>query len=287
MRTLIHTLYGTPAWLADSVEHRDLYGRPGGAAPPRDLLHLEEFVRALVTRYNGDGRRRISFIETWNEPHFDHNYEDYWWGTAAQLVALGRVLYRTAKEVDPGIRVLSPGFVGSLAGAWSPAAPALEAAEGSSLYQYLVAADGHGGVGSRWCDGIAFHCYNAPLEGPNASYVMEIARLRNLLSVMRISLPLYETEFGFTAAHGFHQLPRNEQARTLRRCAALHAGFGLKGMYFYSHDDEFVGNPSLHPEVAEAIGDVHAMIAGQRLNQVTLLANGGVEVTTAKRSFIW
>ena len=286
-RTLIYTVYGTPSWMAESTLQKDPYGQPGGASPPKTLQCAAEFIRALILRYNGDGTHRISFVETWNEPNFVQSYNDFWWGTAEQLVALSRVLHLAVKQVDAGVRILSPGFAGNLAGSLSLASPRLTDAISSSLYQYLSAPDGFGNRGSRWCDGVAFHCYNAPVGGPNRSFVLEIQRLRRLLELMHISLPIYETEMGFLCGDSFHAVTPLEQGLILRRCAALHAGLGVKGLYFYSHDDEFVGNPALHPEVAEAIGDVHAMIAGQTLKQVTMLADGNVKVTTAERSFIW
>ena len=108
-----------------------------------------------------------------------------------------------------------------------------------------------------------------------------------MLQRMQIGKPLYDTELGFLPGDPFHALTRQQQALTLRRCAAIQAGLGVQAVYFYSHDDDLVGNPSIHPEVAEAIGEVHAMIAGKTLRQVTLLPDGGVEVTTAERSFLW
>ena len=170
-RTLIYTVYGTPSWLASDTTRRDPYGEPGGAASPKDLQPFAQFVQTLMLRYNGDGERRISFIETWNEPNFAGRTDDFWWGSAAQLAALGRVLYDTAKGVDPRVRILSPGFAGNLAGSLSLAAPRLTDVQSSSLYRYLTAADGRGALGAQCCDGIAFHCYDAPLRGSNAGFL--------------------------------------------------------------------------------------------------------------------
>ena len=70
---------------------------------------VEKFVDALVRRYNGDGVRRIQKFEIWNEPNFQ-GYA-YWRNSAADLAAVGRTVYQTAKAVDPGIQVLWPAFV--------------------------------------------------------------------------------------------------------------------------------------------------------------------------------
>lgn len=286
-RTLIYTLYGTPAWLASSTARSDAYGAPGGAAPPRDLRFLAEFIQALLKRYNGDGQRRIHFVETWNEPNFAGRTEDFWWGTAAELVALGEVLYRTAKQTDAGIRVLSPGFAGNLAGSLTLRSPRLADAQSSSLYQYLTSAGESGHTGAACCDAIAFHCYNAPLDGVNRCFQLEIVRMQRMLALMGVRLPLYDTEFGFLPGDAFHRLSKREQANTLRRCAAVQAFLGVQGILFYAHDDDLVGGPAVHPEVAEAIGDLHAMMAGKTLQQVTLLPDGRVRVTTPERTLVW
>lgn len=286
-RTMIYTLYGTPAWLAQPNEAVDLYGRPGGASPPRDLLPLGDFVAALLHRYNGEGQRRIRFVETWNEPHFDGSSRDFWRGTADQLVAVGRTVHTAAKAIDPGVRVLSPGFVGDLTGALSLSLPLLASARRSSLYQYLTASDGHGGVGSKWCDGIAFHTYNAPAQGENAGYILGIRKLQTMLGLMQIKLPLYNTECGFIRPDPFHQLTPADQATQLKRLAVIQAALGVQGLFFYSHDDDLVGNPSKHPEIARAIHELHNVLAGKMLHQVTLSPDGATRVVTDAGAFAW
>ena len=286
-RTLIYTLYGTPAWLADRTDRLDLYGRPGGAAPPRLLPPLADFVKALVARYNAHGRRQIAFLETWNEPRFGGDSQDFWWGTAEQLVAVGRTVYTAARSVDSGVRVLSPGFAGDLAGALSLRLPALNAARRSAVFQYLTASDGHGGTGARWCDGIAFHSYNAPLSGEDMGYTRNIARLQKMLNMMQITLPLFNTECGFIAPHAFRNLAPAEQGVQLKRLAVLQAALGVQGLYLYSHDDDLIGNPSAHPEVASALDELDRHIAGATLQQVTLRADGAVHVVTGAGAFLW
>lgn len=286
-KTLVYTLYGTPAWIAERSDQRDLYGHQGGAAPPRDLEALTEFVTALIQRYNGDGRRRLHVIETWNEPHFDNRSDGFWWGSAAQLVAVGRAAYKSAKQVDPGVRVLSPGFVGDLAGALSLRLPLLVEAERSPVYQYLTSPDGHGGVGSRWCDGLAFHTYNVPPRGENAGYLLGIRKLQTMLTMMKLSLPIFNTELGFTATDPFHQLTPMQQGASLRRVAAVQAALGVRALFFYAFDDDLVGNPSRYPEVARAIGDVNVLLAGKLLQQVTLQTDGRVEIVTSERTLQW
>lgn len=286
-RTLIYTLYGTPAWLAQRAHEEDLYGRPGGASAPKEVSSLREFVVALMSRYNGDGRRRIQMMETWNEPHFEGRLQDFWWGSAEELVAVGRTVYTAAKSVDRSVRVLSPGFAGDLAGGLSLQMPMLLAAHRSSVFQFLTASDGNGANGMRWCDGIAFHTYNAPLAGENVGYLLGIAKLRKMLSLMNCTLPLFNTECGFIAPHPFRDLPPLQQAVALKRLGALQAAAGVQGLYFYSHDDDLIGNPAMHPEIAEAIGALQRDVAGKTLRQVSLRGDGSVRVATDAGAFTW
>ena len=294
-RTLIYTVYGTPAWTAAMTDRSDDYGVPGAAGPVRESSGLQAFILALVNRYNVRGKRRIQYIEMWNEPHFPsasaphlRNNSQFWWGTAEQLVSMGRVVAQTAKRADSGLKILSPGFAGIAIGTFSLASPSLADVQESSLYQFLDASDGNGGKGSKWCDGIAFHNYNAPFVGPNIGYINDILRLKGMLRLLGLEKkPILNTEFGFLPPNPFHKLSLPEQASILRRCAALQAALGVQGLYFYSHDDDLVGNPSLHPEIASAIGDVHRMIAGKTLKQVTVLADNTVRIETSQASFVW
>ena len=285
--TLVYTLYGTPTWLAGQPETPDRYGQPGGASAPRDLARVDAFITALVDRYNGDGHRRLHLLETWNEPRFDQSGEGFWSGSAAQLASVGRTANLAAKRVDPGLRVLSPGFAGDLSGGLSLTFPALAAAKRSAVYQYLTAPDGHGGEGSHWCDGIAFHTYDVPAQGENAGYLLGTRKLQKMLSMMGIDLPLFNTETGFTPEDDFHHLSAQEQGLRLRRIAAVQAALGVKGLFFYAFDDNLIGNPSQHAEIADAVGDVHKSLAGKTLRQVTLRASGQVEVLTSERTLLW
>lgn len=286
-RTLIYTLYGTPAWLAQRTDQKDLYGRPGGASAPRELEPLRDFVAALVARYNTGGRRRVQLLETWNEPRFDGRVQDFWWGSAEQLAAVGRAVYLAAKGVDRGVRVLSPGFNGDLAGGLSLTLPLLVAARRSAVYQYLTAADGHGGSGRAWCEGLAFHTYNVPLAGENVAYLLGIAKLQKMLELMQCRLPIVNTECGFLEGDPFRRLAPAQQAVQLKRLAVMQAAVGVQAVYFYSHDDAFVGNPAVHAEVGAAIQELHERVAGSVLRQVSLEGGGSVRVVTNRGAFTW
>ena len=286
-RTLIYTVYGTPAWAASSTAIVDPYGHPGGAAPPASLQPLTDFITALTARYTVNGSNQLNFIEIWNEPTFEAPQTAYWSGSASQLAAVGRQIWQSAKAQNTAIKILTPGFSGNLAGNLDLTAPALKDSVGSPVYQYLSASDGQGGTGSKWCDGVAFHCYNAPESGAKVGFLSEIQRVQAMLGMIGISLPIYDTELGFLQGDPFFQLSTQGQASVLRRFAAIQASQGVQGLYFYSHDDNDVGNPSVNPQIASAIGDIHTSLAAKTLQQVTLLPDGSVHVTTNLASFTW
>lgn len=286
-RTLIYTVYGTPAWAVNSTAVADPYGHPGGSTPVASLQNLADFITALVARYNGNTGSQINFIEIWNEPTFTASQTAYWSGSASLLAAMGRQIWQSAKAVDATIRILTPGFSGNLAGNLDLSAPLLSDAVGSPVYQYLTASDGQGGRGSEWCDGVAFHCYNAPMSGAKVGFLSEIQRMRAMLGLMDLQLPIYDTEFGFLQGDPFRQLNSRSQASILRRFAAIQASQGVQGIYLYSHDDACVGNPSMNPSTATAVGDIDASLAGKTLRQVSLQPDGSVHVTTNLATFTW
>ena len=102
---ILATLAYTPAWASSNP------GSPQGSDPPASADFYRDFVRATVTRY----RERVRFWQFWNEP----NLTDFWKGTREQYrTTILEVGARTAKEVDPGARVVAPGLAN--VGAWRP-----------------------------------------------------------------------------------------------------------------------------------------------------------------------
>ena len=288
-KALLYTVYGTPAWLTTAPERRDPYWHPGGSAPPRSLQPLAEFITALVARYNTPSQRRISMIEIWNEPNFVDNTkpEEFWLGSSTELAAMGRVVYRSAKGADRGIRVLSPGFTGNLIGSYRSGDPDLRHAQDSVVVQYMKASDGAGGIGVHWCDAVAFHAYNANLTGAPEGIGHRIRMLREILEHLKAPAPLYCTEAGFMPNTTFARGSETDRVVQLRRLAAQVAALGVSGLYLYAHDDEFVGNPSQHPGIAAAIDSIYASLAGRQLLQASLHGDGAVRVQTDKEILLW
>jgi hypothetical protein len=102
---MLATLAYTPAWASSNP------GSPQVSDPPAAAEFYRDFVRASVNRY----RERVRFWQFWNEP----NLGDFWKGTREQYrVSILEVGARTAREVDPGARVVAPGLAN--VGSWRP-----------------------------------------------------------------------------------------------------------------------------------------------------------------------
>lgn len=282
-KTLIYTVYGTPAWASSRGTIKDAYGHSGAAAPPLDLSVLSDFVTTLVSRYNRKSARGIQFIELWNEPHFLQNDRGFWWGTAAELADVGRTIAKSAKAADPGIKVLSPGFDGLPEGHLTFTTSGINA----GLRQYLGTRDSTGANPAQWFDGFAVHTYNADIIDGTHGVEGTLLQLKETLSHFRLSLPIYTTETGYSEQSAFHNMHVEQQAGMLKRQAAVQAAMGVRALCFYSHDDQFCGNPSRHPEIAAAIHDVHTNLAGAMLRQVSVMPGGQLSVVTDAKSFTW
>ena len=282
-KTLIYTVYGTPAWASSRNTVKDAYGNMGAGAPPSDLSVLGDFVQALVSRYNGNGARKIQFIETWNEPHFLQNDRGFWWGTAAQLAGMGRTTAKAARASDAGIKVLSPAFDGLPEGHLTFSTTGIPA----GLRQYLGTRDESGASPAQWFDGFAVHTYNASIADPVHGIEGTLLQLKETLNRFKVNVPVYTTETGYSEQSPFNNMPLEMKASMLRRQAAVQAALGVKMLCFYSHDDQFCGNPSINPPVAAAINDVQTHLAGATLRQVSVLPSGQVSVVTKSASFTW
>jgi hypothetical protein len=281
--TLIYTVYGTPAWASSRNTVKDAYGFMGAGAPPTNLSVLSDFVTALVSRYNSKGERKIQFIEIWNEPHFLQNDRGFWWGTTAQLADVGRTVSRAAKASDPAVKVLSPAFDGLPQGHLTYTTTGISA----GLRQYLGTRDATGTPPSQWFDALAIHTYDADIIDPTHGLEGMLLQVRETLNHFNIDVPIYTTETGYSEKAPFNTMPVQQQGSLLRRQSAVQAALGVKALCFYSHDDQFCGNPSKHPELSAAINDVQIHIAGSTLRQVSVLPSGQVSVVTRSGAFTW
>jgi hypothetical protein len=259
-KDLIYSFYGTPRWASSRPNVKDLYNQHGGNSKPRDWNDITVFVKALIERYNGDGVRRLKYIEVWNEPDFIGS--DYWLDTASDLATLTRVVNQAAKSVDPGIIVLGPAWVNI-----NENTPKIEA--------FAKASDGAGGTGRQWIDGFAWHHYDW-----SASIDDLVFRTRWARTYMKRAgwegMPMYMTEIGgwnWTATS-----PTNAvKARTIQRWLMVMAAMDQKVAAMYMHDHmEHLGDPSINPDISDAIQRVSAAVTGKTITQAALLTNGTV-----------
>lgn len=102
---VLATLAYTPSWASSTP------GSGQVSDPPASPDLYRDFVRASVSRY----RERVRFWQFWNEP----NLREFWSGTREQyrqeILEVGAA---TAKDVDPGARVVAPGLAN--VGSWRP-----------------------------------------------------------------------------------------------------------------------------------------------------------------------
>lgn len=208
------TLGVTPTWAAARPQEAFVYG-PGGASEPRNLADWENYVRTVATRYKG----RLTYLEVWNEPKYgdiEPTKGAFFSGTVKNMVDLACSAYRVAKEVDPKIRIVSPGFTGA----------------GDRLERFLEAG------GKRCVDVISFHFYVAKPE-------LALERIRTVRKIMVQQgvgqLPLWNTEQGYELVQsipaksaGFEVVGEALEAAYIVRSLALGADAGLNRFYFYS-----------------------------------------------------
>ncbi len=212
------TLAVTPAWAAARPTEPFVYG-PGGASEPRDLTDWETYVRQVATRYKG----RLQHLEIWNEPKYgdiEPTKGAFFSGTVKNLVDLACAAQRTARAVDPAIRIVGPGFTGA----------------GDRLERFLAA-------GGKHCiDVVAFHFYSATPE----KMQQRIADVRQIMRAQGVAhLPLWNTEQGYEVLgpdarlpgpQGFGVADEATEAAYIVRSFALAADAGLGRFHFYSWD---------------------------------------------------
>ncbi|HVL57419.1 MAG TPA: hypothetical protein VM491_13010 [Burkholderiaceae bacterium] len=271
-KDLIYSFYGTPDWASTRPSVTDLYGRPGGDSKPTDLAHVRTFITELVKRYNGDGARRIKYLEVWNEPDTG-NGMPYWRDSISDLAALARAVYQAAKAVDPGIIVLGP--------AWVDAFDQFRANE--RFVGFANASDQSGGSGKQWMDAVAWHHYD---------YAMNIQHLVEQIHHIRAALqqagqdhlPMYLTEIGGEAWTASSPSV-SDKTRQIQRWMMVAAAAGQQMIGLYMHDTmSHLGDPAREPAIATGIQEMHAALVGKTITAGALLEDGSVWLAFADGS---
>ncbi len=269
-KQLMYTLYGTPAYCSSNMSQRDPYNRLGGDRMPSSLTCVQQFIDSLVRRYNGDGVRRIQYIEIWNEPTFGGI--PYWRDSASDLARLGRTVYQTAKAADSGVKVLWPSFVEWYSGVsvWA------------DNIEYGNASDGVGGTGKDWADGFAFHFYSYSTN-MNSLMNNQESVLKTLEALGKTEWETYNTEMGFGDGYAA-SLSTEVKATLVKRWMALSAAYGNKVAILYSHDGSNLGSPATNDTMAEAMEELHHRLVGKTIRDAGVLEDGRVFIVFGDNS---
>jgi hypothetical protein len=218
---LLLTLGQTPPW-ASSRPNDPPAWRHGGAAPPADEEDWKNYVRTVVTRYQG----RIQAYEVWNEP----NLKEFYTGTREQLFALAKDAYQIIHEIDPHAIVVSPSVTGGYDVGW--------------FKHYLDLG------GGKYADAIGYHVYSSPYN-PEAA-VQVIQQLKAAIHDHGLDKPLWNTESGYMIQSNFETvhagrgslsrlLSPDEAIGYVMRAYIVNWAAGVSRLYWYDWDSNPMG----------------------------------------------
>jgi hypothetical protein len=214
--SVLITLGETPLWASARPHEKSAYGM-GFAAEASDLEDWKNYIRTLAVRYRG----RVKMYELANEPYFrelDASREQrFFSGSVTTMVTMASIAQHVLKEVDPDIKLLSPGFDN----------------HANRLELFLKSG------GGKYIDGVAVHLYTSDPK-PEAM-LANIKEFKTVLSQYGISdKPLYCTEIGYDPdliPNKELLLPfRDLLAAYIARVHVLGAAAGLSSIYWYSWD---------------------------------------------------
>jgi hypothetical protein len=268
-RDLIWAMYGCPTWAAQAKWQAttDLYGYAGGGSPAASQASVTDFVSTLVTRYVNRGTP-IKYLEIWNEPSFAENGTFFWWGSAVELATQARTVNLAAKAVDANITILSPSFTGTTT---------------SNLVSFLNASDSNAGFGRQHVNGVGWHPYGLWVQPlPCGTNTTDFLTPEGLTTALRAALvsgglassfPLYNTEWN-TAVDAITRFAPGDIGKLAARGSLRLAALGWKSSCWYSHDNTNFPNPMNDSSIANALGNVHALISGQTLTKIDTYTDG-------------
>src|SRR5271157_2900534 len=166
-----------------------------------NLQDWDDFVDALVTRYNG----KIQMYELWNEPD-----QKYFTGTVEQMVTLTSHMYSIVRALDPQALIAAP-----------------SAGDTTWLDSYWAA----GGV--KTVDLVTTHDYPDP-RNPVGEVICAFRSLplKALMTKYGIQKPIWDTEGSWGTASALSD--PNLQAAFAARFEILHWACGVERFYWYA-----------------------------------------------------
>jgi len=204
---------------------------PATAMEPDPAL-FKSFIQQLVTRYCGCDRNRrprlhISQYEIWNEPNLTAergNGATFFvpvrgrsvQSSAAAMVDISRLVYRTVKQADGGAVVASPSATGD------------QTMTGSAWVEEFLN-DG----GAQYFDVLAYHFYVG--SQPPEAFLSVIATVRRSMHEHHVNKPLWNTEMGWGGNQDF---PFPLGPAYVARTYLLGWAASLERVYWYSWDSQ-------------------------------------------------
>lgn len=194
----------------------------------------------------------------------------YWFGTKEQLVTHCQTVYAAAKAANPNVLVTWPDFV-----------------EGGGSEEEWIATWLDAG-GSSAFDVGAYHFYNYDIRDADLSALAYSLPARcdaidAILSARGISCPLIASECGNTSGWAFYNsLSKGAQAQTIKRVVSYLAARGWGPVIIYDHSQAYSGNPSVYPEIAQALNWMQKTLGGKAIsgayvaedNTLRMMVNG-------------
>jgi hypothetical protein len=220
---LLLPLGRTPRWASARPGEFSPYG-PGQAAEPINMEDWRNYVRRLVTRYQG----RIAAYEIWNEV----TEKVFWTGTTDKLVELTRIATEEIRKVDPEAKLIGPSGVGLDARtAWTR--------------KFLDAG------GAQWVNASSYHLYHG-VHAPE----LKIPSLLQMRADLRAGgygdKPIWNTESGYNTESidpGVQWSPDELKYRTdvatvasyVVRDLLIARAIGFERFYWYAWDNSKMG----------------------------------------------
>jgi len=274
-----YTLVGCPTWAAKPANQgtAGVYGINGSFSAPANMQYLADFVTALITRYNGDGHKRIKYLEIWNEPAFDGT-SAFFVGTATEMAQMAKTVYQAAKAVDPSVIIVAPSDWSSL----------------TKLSSFFTASDGATGQGKDWIEGISLHPYywywNTDVYLAQSQLIQSyMAAAKSVLAGVGLSaLPIYAGEIGYASVSTDPNLLASTSTELAQWAIRYALGLlisGAKMVLFYAYDTVNSGNPLINPIVSSAWGQIEDYLAGNTLFAIYLDKNNKYKVLTSAGFF--
>jgi polysaccharide biosynthesis protein PslG len=206
-------LGATPQWAAtDPNSLSSAWLTPGSSSPPRATADWVDFVRTVVTRYQGV----IDSYQIWNEA----SLPQFWSSTPTRLAQLTSDAYRTIKQADRNAIVVSTPML--------PRQPTW--ATWSTAYLKALRAE-------NWpIDVFAIHSYQPDKLATPAGRVLGIQKMQALLAAAHAPRrPMWDTEANYTSnAFAHYKITGQKAASWVARAYLDSLRLGISRTYWYA-----------------------------------------------------